>query len=323
MKAIIYNNYGSPEELHLAEVKKPIPTNDEVLIKIHATTVNRTDCGALSGKPYIFRLFIGGIFKPKNKIIGSVFAGEIEAIGKGVHNFKVGDRVFGFDDEILNSFAEYTCLSKEEAMIKMPKDCTFEEAAANCEGTHYAINFINKVKLTAGQKVLVNGATGAIGSAAVQLLKNLNLEVVAVANTKNLDLVKSLGAIKVIDYLKEDFTKILKDEKFDFIFDAVGKSSFSKCKPFLNPGGIYISSELGWMAENLFYALTTPFFGKKKVIFPLPKDTKTSLEQIKELMEKGKLKAVIDSVHPLEKIPEIFKYVLTGEKIGNVVIKII
>lgn len=323
MKAIIYNNYGKPEELHLAEVKKPVPKDHEVLVKIHATTVNRTDCGALSGKPYIFRLFIGGLLKPKNKIMGSVFAGEIEAIGKGVQDFKVGDKIFGFNDEILNSFAEYTCLSKKEAMIKMPKNFTFEETAANCEGTHYALNFINRVKLSAGQKVLVNGATGAIGSAAVQLFKNLNLEVVAVANTKNLDLVKSLGADRVIDYLKQDFTKILKGENFDFVFDAVGKSSFSKCKPLLNPGGIYVSSELGWMAENIFYALTTPFFGKKKVIFPIPKDIKTSLEHIKKLMEEGKLKAVIDSVHPLEKIPEVFEYVLTGEKTGNVIIKII
>lgn len=322
MKAIIYNNYGSPDVLKYEEVKKPIPKDNEVLVKVYATTVNRTDCGALSGKPYIFRLFIGGLFKPKNKIIGSVFAGEIEAVGKQVKHFKVGEKVFGFDDEILSSFAQYLTISEDDDIITMPKNATYEDTAANVEGTHYAINFINKVKLAKGEKILVYGATGAIGSAAVQLLKYHGMKVIAVGNTKNIELVKSLGADRVIDYLTEDFTQVLKDEKFDFVFDAVGKSSFGKCKPLLNKGGIYISSELGWMWENIFFALTTPFFGNKKVIFPIPKDRKESLVLIKKMMEEGKFKAVIDRTYPLEKIPDAFRYVLTEQKTGNVVVEI-
>lgn len=202
----------------------------------------------------------------------------------------------------------------------MPIDSNYEKAAASCEGAHYAHNFINKVAIAAGQKVLVNGATGAIGSAAVQLLRCLGAEVVATANTKNLELVKTLGAARVIDYTRDDFTK--EDANYDFIFDAVGKSSFSKCKKLLTPNGVYISSELGWMASNIFYAIFTPLLKGKKVIFPVPGDIKKSLLFIKKLLEEGSFKPVIDRTYPLEKIVEAYKYVQTGEKTGNVVIKI-
>jgi len=209
-------------------------------------------------------------------------------------------------------------LSEDNAIATMPPDVTFEQAAASIEGAHYAYNFINKVKIKSGQSVLVNGATGAIGSAVVQLLKYYDANVTAVCNTKNTELIKSIGADKVIDYFKEDFTK--SGEKYDFVFDAVGKSTFAKCKPLLKSGGVYISSELGPGNQNPFLALVTPLMGDKKVIFPIPTDKRKSVFLIRELMEKGKFKPLIDRKYPLEQIADAYSYVLTGEKTGNVLI---
>jgi len=320
MKALFYKKYGDPTEIFQIEaVDKPVPETNEVLIRVHAATVNRTDEGLVTARYFVSRLFTG-LFAPKKPIPGTDFAGQIEAVGASVTSFNVGDCVFGFDDEILSSHAEYLTLSEEKAILQMPIDSNYEKAAASCEGAHYAHNFINKVAIAAGQKVLVNGATGAIGSAAVQLLRCLGAEVVATANTKNLELVKTLGAARVIDYTRDDFTK--EDANYDFIFDAVGKSSFSKCKKLLTPNGVYISSELGWMASNIFYAIFTPLLKGKKVIFPVPGDIKKSLLFIKKLLEEGSFKPVIDRTYPLEKIVEAYKYVQTGEKTGNVVIKI-
>ena len=319
MKAVIYTKYGSPDVLQLIEVEKPIPLDNEVLIIVKATTVNRTDCAQLRAKPFIMR-FLTGLFKPKRPILGTVFAGKIEAIGKGVVSFKVGDDVFGLDDVGLNSHAQYMTLSVDKALTTIPEKITYEQAAASTEGEHYAYNMINKVNLEGGQLVLVNGATGAIGSAAVQLLKYFGADVVAVCNTKNLELVKSLGADKVIDYTKEDFTK--EDHKYDYIFDTVGKSTFAKCKPLLKPGGVYISSEAGAMAQNIFLALFTAIFCEKKVKFPIPIDIKGSVLLIKKLMEQDIYKPVIDRVYALEEIKEAYRYVETGQKTGNVVITV-
>ena len=323
MKAIVYTKYGPPEVLRLKEVEKPVPKDNEVLIKIHATTVNRTDCAILRAKPFISR-FVTGIFKPNKPIPGTEFAGKIEAVGKNVTSYKVGDKIFGFDDNGSGSHAQYMTISEDKALTTIPKNITYEQAAASTEGAHYAYNFINKVNLESGQKVLVNGATGAIGSAAVQFLKYFGVDVIAVCNTKNIELVKSLGANKVFDYTKEDFTK--DNQKYDFIFDTVGKSSFFKCKQLLQPGGIYISSDLGFMAQNIFLPLITPIIkpiiGNKKTIFPLPTDCKGSIRFIKKLIEKGKFKAVIDRKYPLEQIVEAYKYVEKGQKVGNVIITI-
>jgi NADPH:quinone reductase-like Zn-dependent oxidoreductase len=212
----------------------------------------------------------------------------------------------------------------EDNALTIPENTTYEQAAASIEGAHYAYNFINKVDLKSGQKVLVNGATGAIGSAAVQLLKYFDVYVTAVCNTKNIELVKSLGADKIIDFTKEDFTK--GEEKHNFVFDAVGKSSFAKCKPLLQPGGIYSSSDLGYMAQNIFLPIITPITSKlpwqsgKKTIFPMPVDIRGSLLLIKKLIEEGRFKAVIDRKYSLEEIVEAYKYVETGQKTGNVVI---
>ncbi len=319
MNAILCTRYGSPDVLRFKDVEKPTPKDNEVLIKIHATTVNRTDCALLRAEPFFSRFFTG-LFKPSRSIHGTEFAGKIEAVGKTVTSFKVGERVFGFHDTGSGSHAQYMTLSKDKALTTIPVNITYEQAAASTEGAHYAYNFINKVKLKSGQKILVNGATGAIGSAAVQLLKNYNANVTAVCNTKNIELVKRLGADRIIDYLKEDFTK--EDHVYDFIFDTVGKSSFGKCKPLLQPGGVYISSELGFGAQNIFLALLTPIFGNKKVIFPMPLDCNGSLRLIKKLMEEGKFESVIDRRYPFGHIVEAYKYVETGQKTGNVVITV-
>jgi NADPH:quinone reductase-like Zn-dependent oxidoreductase len=274
-------------------------------------------------KPIFARIFTG-LFKPKKQIPGTEFSGEIEAIGKNVLSLKVGDKVFGFDDHGSGPQAQYMTIQDDKALTVIPENIEYEQAAASTEGAYYACNFINKVNLKDGQKVLVNGATGAIGSAAVQLLKYYGIGVTAVCNTKNIELVKSLGADKVIDYTKVDFTR--DKERYNCVFDCVGKSSFFKCKQLLIPGGVYISSDLGYMAQNVLLPLITPIIkpliGNKKTIFPLPKDIKESVLLIKKLIEEGKFKAVIDRRYPLEQIVEAYRYVETGYKTGNVVITV-
>jgi NADPH:quinone reductase-like Zn-dependent oxidoreductase len=322
VKAIVYTKYGSPDVLQLKEVAKPTPKDNEVLVKVYATTVNRTDCATIRAKPFFARFFTG-IFKPKKQIPGTEFAGNIEAVGKNVKSLKVGDKVFGFDDSGSGPHAQYMTISEDKA-ITIPENTTYEQAAASTEGAHYAYNSIKNAKIKSWQKALVYGATGAIGSAAVQLLKYFDVYVTAVCNTKNIELVKSLGADKVIDYTKEDFTK--DEEKYSFVFDAVGKSSFAKCKPLLQPGGVYISSDLGYMAQNMFLPLITPIIkpmiGNKKAVSPFPTDIRGSILLIKDLVEQGKFKTVIDRKYPLEQIIEAYKYVETGQKTGNVVITV-
>ena len=317
MKAVIRTKYGPPEILSVKEIDKPTPKSNEILVKVHAATVNRTDCGILWGKPFIIKFFIG-IPKPKLSITGTDFVGVVEETGADVTNFKKGERVWGFDDGGLASHAEFLTIATNKAVLKIPEKISFERAVASAEGAHYAYNFINKVDLKPGQKVLVNGATGAIGSAAVQILKHFNVEVTATCGTDNTAKVKSIGADRVIDYLKEDFTQ--DNETYDFVFDAVGKSTFQKCKRLLNKNGIYISSELGPYAQNIFFALAAPLMKDKKVKFPLPVNIKASLEFIKELLEKDKFSPLIDRKYKLEEIAEAYRYVDSGKKIGNVII---
>ena len=319
MKAIIYTEYGPPEVLELKEVPKPTPKDNELLIKVYASTVNRTDCGFLRGKPFIVRLF-SGLFKPKIRTLGTEFAGEIEAVGKNITSFKQGDKVFGFNNMKFGAHAEYLIMAEIDPLATMPENITYNEAAPITEGAFYALNDIRAAKIQSGQKILINGTTGAIGSAAVQLIKYFGAEVTAVCDTKNIELVRSLGANEVIDYTKQDFTKI--NKTFDVVFDAVGKSSFRKCKPLLKKSGIYISTDLGFMSQNPFLALITPIFGNKKVLFPIPKIRKEDVIFLKELVENGKYKPVIDRWYHLEQIVDAFKYVETGQKIGNVIITI-
>ena len=319
MKAIIHTKYGSPEVLQLKEVEKPIPKNNEVLIKVYSTTVNRTDCGFRSAEYFISRFF-SGLFRPKNQILGNEFAGKIEAVGKDVSSFKPGDKVFGYNDVTFGAHAEYMVMAEDGSITTMPANTTYEQAAPITEGGHYALCDIRAAKIRSGQKVLINGATGAIGSAAVQLVRYFGAEVTAVCDTKNVEMVKSLGANKVIDYTKQDFTKI--KQTFDVVFDAVGKSSFGKCKPLLVKGGIYMSTELGYMAQNPFLALITPLLGGKKVLFPIPSISKEDVIFLKELVESGKYKPVIDRQYALEQIVEATRYVETRQKIGNVIISV-
>ena len=319
MRAIINTKYGPPEVVKLMEVDKPLPKDNEVLIKIYATTVNRTDCGFRSAEYFISRFF-SGLFKPKNKTLGNEFSGKIELIGKDVTLFNVGEKVFGYNDTEFGAHAEYMTMQENEVITTMPININYEEAAPMTEGAHYALSDLRAAKIKSGQKILINGATGAIGSAAVQLAKFFGAEVTGVCNTKNLELVYSLGADLVIDYTKQDFTKTTR--KFDIVFDAVGKSSFRQCKPILKKKGIYMSTELGNKSENIFLALITPFLGGKKVLFPIPTITKVDVVFLKELVETGKYKPVIDRRYRLDQIVEAYNYVETRQKIGNVVITI-
>jgi len=317
MRAIVNTKYGPPDVVKLREVDKPAPKNNEVLIKVNATTVNRTDCGFRSAEYFISRFF-SGLFRPKFKTLGNEFAGVIETIGKNVTSFNIGDEVFGFSGIKFGAHAEYMTIAENEPITTMPSNLTFEEAAPITEGGHYALCDIRAANVKSGQNVLIYGASGAIGSAAVQLTKYFGAKVTAVCNTKNVELLQSLGADQVIDYTTQDFTKT--EQLFDFVFDSVGKSSFGQCKPLLNKKGIYISTELGKKSENIFLALFTPILGGKKVLFPIPKISKEDVILLKELVESGQYKPVIDRKYSLEQIVEAYKYVETGQKTGNVVI---
>lgn len=318
MQAVYQTSYGWAESLNIKEIPVPVPKENEILIKVYTTTLNRTDCAIIPGRPFIMRLFTG-LFKPSSSVPGTDFAGVIEKVGIAVKEYQAGDRVFGFEDTGLASMAEYITIATNKPLSIIPESLKYEEAVACLEGVHYAINFINKVSFRPNQKVLVNGATGAIGSALVQLLKTHSLIVHATCDTHNIPLVKSLGADKVIDYTQTDF--INDGEQYDFIFDAVGKSTFGKCKPLLNKKGIYISSELGPGIQNPFLALITPFLGGKKVMFPFPSNIRASIHTIKELIAQGKFKPVIDRIYNMKEIREAFTYVSSGKKTGNVIIQ--
>jgi len=318
MKAAVRSKYGLPGDLTIKELEIPSPKKDEVLIKVYATTVNRSDCHVLSGKPFFMRFFTG-LFKPRESIIGSDFTGQVHAIGSNVRSFKPGDKIMGFGGVFgCGSHAQYFTLPESkaiESMIIMPGKLTYEEAAACLEGAFYSGSTMLQLKPKAGQKALVYGATGAIGSSSVQFLKSFGVYVTAVCGGENFALVRSLGADKLIDYKTQDFTK--DNEQYDFIFDDVGKTSFLKCKPLLTKKGTYsFANGLG----NLLFALITPLFGGKKVIFLPPKNVKATLSFIKELIEKENFKPVIDRKYPLDKITEAYVYVASGQKIGNVII---
>lgn len=318
MKAVIRRTYGPPKTLGVEEIEKPIPKDNEVLIKVQATTVNRTDCAVVTGKPFIMRLFLG-LSKPRQIIPGTDFAGQIIAVGKNVADFKIDDRVFGFGDDGIQSQAQFMTYNIKKAIAHMPSKLSYEHAVASLEGAHYAFNTVNKVNITAGQKVMVNGATGAIGSATVQMLIYYGVAVTATCNTKNIDLIKSLGVNRIIDYTKDDFTK--DSEKYDFVFDTVGKSTFGKCKRLLKKQGVYISSELGPWSQNFFLALLTPIIGGKKVKFPLPTDIPKSITFIKKMIKEEKFHPILDKTYPIEEVSAAYEYVLTGEKTGNVILK--
>jgi len=319
MKAAVHTRYGRPDVVRISEVEKPTPKDNEVLVKVHATTVNRTDCACRAAKPFFMRFFTG-VIRPRATVLGSEFAGVVEAVGGGVTAFKVGDRVFGYNEGLFGAHAEYLSIPEDGSLATMPANVTYAQAAASTEGSHYALAQIRGAKIQSGQDVLVNGATGAIGSAAVQLLKSLGAGVTAVCDTDNVELVRGLGADRVIDYTTQDFTR--DDQTYDVVLDSVGKSSFGQCKRLLKPGGIYISSELGPLAQNPLLAVIAPLHGGKKVLFPIPKHDQQMIGYLRELLESGKFTPVIDRTYPLDQIVEAYRYVETGQKTGNVVISL-
>lgn len=320
MKAAVNIQYGPPEIVMIDEIERPEQKDNEVLIKVHVSTVNRTDCGFRSAEYFISRFF-SGLLYPKYKILGNEFSGEVVGVGKYVTSFNVGNRVFGYNDTTFGAHAEYMCIRETGAIEIIPDNLSFEEAAPLIEGAHYALCNIRAAKVRPGQYVLVNGATGAIGSAAVQILKYYGAIVTAVCDTQNIPLVKALHADFIIDYTKRDFTTI--KTKYDFIFDAVGKSSFKKCRKVMKKKGIYISTEFGKNAQNIFFAMITPLFRGKKVLFPIPSINKEDVVFIKRLVEEGKFTAVIDRSYQLTEIVSAYHYVEKGYKTGNVLIKIV
>jgi NADPH:quinone reductase-like Zn-dependent oxidoreductase len=320
MRAAVRDRYGPPEVVRVAEVERPAVKDHDVLVRVHATTVNRTDCGLRAAKPWIYRLFLG-LRRPRRRILGTEFAGEVEAVGDGVTAFKVGDRVFGFSGTTFGAHAEYLTLPEDESMLAtIPEGLTFEEAAPGSEGSHYALSAIRAAKVRRGQDVLVYGATGAIGSAAVQLLKQLGATVTAVCATDQLDVVKRLGADQVIDYTAEDFTR--DRHRYHVVIDAVGKSSFGRCRRLLKPRGVYLSSDLGPLSQNPLLALVTPLGRGRRVRFPFPRSDTGVMAQLKELIESGAFRPVVDRRYPLDEIVEAYRYVETGRKLGNVVISV-
>ena len=327
MKAVVYEKYGPPEVLQLKEIEKPVPKDNEVLIKIYATVVTAEDPGARSGSfPPLFWLLgrsITGFIRPKKQILGGILAGEIESVGKDVTRFKEGDQVFGINLKDAGAYAEYVCLHEEKVLAIKPANMTYEEAAA-ANGVITALPFLrDKGNIQSGQKVLIYGASGSVGTMSVQVAKYYGAEVTGVCSTANLELVKSLGADKVIDYTKEDFTKT--GQTYDIIFDAVGKSSFSRCKGSLKQRGIYLTTVAGLV--DLLQVLWTSMVGSKKAKFATaglrpPGEITKDLILGKELIEAGKIKSVIDRRYPLEQVVEAHRYVEKGHKKGNVVITV-
>jgi len=328
MKAIVYTKYGPPDVLQLKEAEKPTPKDNEILIRVYATPVNYGDIIArnfsnISPSEFNMPMLLWlparisfGLRKPKNPILGSEFAGEIEAIGKGVKKFRKGDQVFAYRGMSMGANAEYLCMPEDGMVGIKPANMTYEEAACVPYGGIMALSLLRKVNIQSGQKVLINGASGGIGSLAVQLAKYYGAEVTGVCSTPRLELVKSLGADKVIDYIKEDFTK--NGERYDLIFDILGRSSFSRCKGSLTQNGRYLLAS--FKMRKLFQMLGTSIIGSKKVICALASEKSEYLIFLKELVEAGKIRSVIDRCYPLEQTAEAHRYVEKGQKKGNVVI---
>jgi NADPH:quinone reductase-like Zn-dependent oxidoreductase len=317
MRAVVYDRYGPPDVLRLEEVERPVPKDDEVLVRIHATTVTRTDTGLRSAEYFVSR-FATGLRRPKNRILGMEFAGEVEAVGAAVTEFGVGDQVFGGMGS--GAHAEFVCIRESAALAHKPAGMMFEEAAAVCDGASLALPCLRAAKLRQGQSILVYGASGSVGTSAVQLARNFDAQVTAVCNTKNLELVASLGADEVLDYTQEDFTK--NGKTYDVIFDAVGKHSFRRSRRSLKPGGFYVDTDLGFLWHVPVLALLTRWIGDKKVKLGIARYTKEDVLLLKELIEAGEYRAVIDRRYGLEDVVEATRYVETGQKTGNVVLTV-
>jgi NADPH:quinone reductase-like Zn-dependent oxidoreductase len=319
VRAAVYSRYGSPEVVRLADVPKPVPGPDELLVRVHATTVNRTDSGFRQADVVLVRLFTG-LTRPRRTILGSEFAGEVEAVGRDVGSFADGDAVFGLSGDRLGAHADYLCVPESGSVAQKPGNASYEQAAAACDGAMLALRALRKAGLQPGQQILVNGASGSIGSAAVQLAGHFGAHITAVCGTANVDLVRSLGADRVIDYTREDFTR--DDRRYDIVFDAVGKSSFRRCRRLLTRRGVFLFTDLGFLWHVPVLAILTRFTGTRRVILPVARHDQRDILFLKELIEDGAFTAVIDRRYPLDAIVDAHRYVDTGQKTGNVVITV-
>lgn len=320
MKAVINARYGSPDVLEIRQVPKPEPRAGEVLIRVHATTVSRTDCGMLRPHPFFVR-FVAGLLRPRRTILGMDFAGVVEAVGAGVASFKPGDRVFGLSPDEYGAHAEYLCVPETGAIATMPAAAGFGEVVV-CEGAWYADTYLQAFRVGSGHSLLVYGASGAIGTAAVQLAKSYGARVTAVVATRHLDLVRTLGADRAVDYTAQDFTQM--GETFDFVFDAVGKTSFFRCRRLLKPGGVFAATDLGPWCQNPLLAIWSWIRGSHRVMFPLPQSSKARafVDLLKTRLEAGEFRGVIDRAYRLEAIADAYRYVETGQKTGIVVVNV-
>lgn len=318
MKAAVRTRYGPPEVVRVVHVPKPQVRHDELLVRVHATTVNRTDRGYRGGTPFIIRAF-AGVIRPKYTILGTEFAGVVEAVGDDVASFVPGDRVFGYNERTFGAHAEYMTIPEDGSVATIP-GMDFEQVAPSTEGSHYALANLRAGNVGPGSDVLVYGATGAIGSAAVQLAKSLGASVTAVCRGEHSSLVASLGADRVIDYTTEDFTAGGSD--YDVVFDAVGKTSFARCKRLLRPHGVFLATDFGPFPWNPLLALTTRVVGDRKVLFPFPKDDQQVVQYLRDRMDAGEFRPVIDRTYPLDDIVDAYRYVDAGHKLGNVVITV-
>jgi NADPH:quinone reductase-like Zn-dependent oxidoreductase len=319
MRAAVYTEYGGPDVVRVIDVEAPRPGPHDLLVRVHATTVNRTDCAYRAGAPTFARVFYG-IRGPKAKVLGCEFAGMVVETGVSVTAFAVGDRVFGYVEGPFGAHAELLVLPQSGSVTRIPPRLTFEEAAPGTEGSHYALGMIRAARVGAGDSVLVNGATGGIGSAAVQLLHAMGVAVTAVCFGEHVDLVRGLGADRVIDCTAEDFTRDA--ARFDVFFDAVGKSTFTAARRVLSPHGIYLSSELGPRLQNPRRALLAPLSRGQRVLFPIPTHNQAMVEELAALMESGAFRPLVDRTYPLAEIAEAHRYAGSGQKIGNVVVSV-
>jgi len=315
LKAVVQNRYGPPEVLRIEEVERPVPKDDEVLVRIRATTVSQTDTHIRRPDPVLWRL-IAGLRRPRWRSLGVEMAGVVEAVGPAVTEFKVGDEVFG-QPRLFGTHAEYIALRERAPITHKPAGMSFEDAAAVSDGAMQALSTLRVADVQPGQRIVIFGASGSLGTAAVQLAKNIGAHVTGVTSTKHVDLVRTLGADEVVDYLREDFTK--SGEKYDAIIDAVGKGSFQRARRALKPGGIYIATD---GLRNFFWWFWTWRIGDRRLKFAAGRRTKADIVFLKELIEAGKFRAVIDRRYPMEKVVEAHRYVETWHKAGNVVLTI-
>ena len=319
MQAAVHTSYGPPEVVRIETVAAPVAGDDELLIRVRATTVNRTDCHYRAAKPPVMRL-LSGLARPRATILGTEFAGDVVATGSGVTAFKTGDKVFGYCEGTFGAHAEYLVVRADGPVAVMPPSLFYDEAVAATEGAHYALSHIRRAAITSGQDVLVYGASGGIGSAAVQLLKALGATVSAVCATPQVDLVHALGADRVLDYTIGEFAA--DEHRYDVVFDAVGKAPFGDCRRLLKPGGIYMSTGPGPGYQNLVLPLVSPLLRGARVLFSYPKIDQAMVVYFRDLMESGQFRPVIDRQYPLTDIVDAYRYVETGLKIGNVVIRV-